>query len=101
MTDDSLEERVDALEEQVVELKQRLDEKDTSTITITQTTGSREEGKLTFHEKLEIHTLNDQRWGELYPVIDRDESGSPVYGDPEHLTDAEIDEYREERKKDE
>ena len=95
MTDDSLEERVSALEEQVAELKQRLDEKDTSTMAITKTTGSREDGTLTFQEKLEIHRLGDQRWGELYPVVDRDAQGSPIYGEPERLTAEEVDEYRE------
>jgi hypothetical protein len=95
MTDDSLEERVNALEKEVAELKQRLDEKDTMTMAITKTTGSREEGTLTLHEKLEIHQLGDQRWGELYPVTDRDEWGSPIYGDPKHLTAAEVAEYRE------
>jgi len=100
MADNPLGERVSVLEKQVEELKQRLDGEDMMTVTVTRTTGSREDGTLTLHEKLEIHHLDDQRWGELYPVIDRDEWSSPIYGDPEHLTAAEVDEYREGRKQD-
>ena len=96
MSDESLEERINVLEEEVAQLKTRLDEKDSSTVTITKTTGSQNNGTLTFHEKLEIHRHGNQRWGELYPVTDRDEEGLPIYGDPERLTADEVAEYREE-----